>query len=120
MISVKNNLSKYRMLLFLIEILFFTLINPYNSTTIVLVIGIGLLIYDYYLLVNYITNKLCHENSILLAHKKRIIVSLSVIGGLFLILESLGLLNIVNGLVILILIVMGYSYAWYINSKQFN
>lgn len=120
MTSIKNNLSRYKVLLFILEIFFFMLVNPYNSTTIILAIGIGLIIYDYYLLISYISNKLCQTSNIFLSHKKRIVFSLTILGGVFVILESLGLLTIINGLVISALVAVGYSYAWYINSKQFN
>ncbi len=104
--------------LLILEVIFFSLINPYNSQTVVLVIGIFLVILDYYLIIRYLIFYLARIYRTVDSQKYRIILFVTIPGALFIILKSLNQLAIGDILVIILLSIMGYIYMWYISNRK--
>ena len=104
--------------LLILEVIFFSLINPYNSQTVVLVIGIFLVILDYYFIIRYLIFYLARIYRTVDSQKYRIILFVTIPGALFIILKSLNQLAIGDILVIILLSIMGYIYMWYISNRK--
>ncbi len=104
--------------LLILEVIFFSLINPYNSQTVVLVIGIFLVILDYYLIIRYLIFYLARIYRTVDSQKYRIILFVTIPGALFIILKSLNQLAVGDILVIILLSIMGYIYMWYISNRK--
>ena len=104
--------------LLILEVIFFSLINPYNSQTVVLVIGIFLVILDYYLIIRYLIFYLARIYRTVDSQKYRIILFVTIPGALFIILKSLNQLDVGDILVIILLSIMGYIYMWYISNRK--
>ncbi len=96
------------------ELVFLMSVNPFTSPTFNLFVGIVFVIADYYLVVNYVLSYLSKEFTIIKSRKKKLIITLTSLGGLLIMLESLGQLTFKDIIVIIVLATAIYWYTWYI------
>lgn len=118
MIIRKKYKSTSLALFIIIELFFLMSVNPFTSPAFNLFLGIVFIVVDYYLLVSYVISYLSKEFMSIKIRRKKLIITLSSVGGLLIMLESLGQLTFKDIIVIIVLAVIIYLYTWYIMERN--
>ncbi len=111
-------LTIFKLSILIVELFFLAVFNPFNSQTFVLFLGILFLIFDYYLVLDFLINRLSSINLNLRKKRKKILLTLLYSGGILIMLESLGQLTFKDTMVIIGLVIIIYWYTWYISDDR--
>ena len=101
-------------LFILLQVIFFSSINPFSAEAFILFMGIFLIICDLYLLINQTLIFLSKEFMFIKLRRKKLTIVVTSIGALLVMLESLGQLTFKDIIVIIMLALIVYWYTWYI------
>ncbi len=113
-----SKLTIFKLSILIVELFFLAVFNPFNSQTFVLFLGILFLIFDYYLVLDFLINRLSSINLNLRKKRKKILLTLLYSGGILIMLESLGQLTFKDTMVIIGLVIIIYWYTWYISDNR--
>ena len=113
-----SKLTIFKLSILIVELFFLAVFNPFNSQTFVLFLGILFLIFDYYLVLDFLINRLSSINLNLRKKRKKILLTLLYSGGILIMLESLGQLTFKDTMVIIGLVIIIYWYTWYISDDR--
>lgn len=104
--------------LFVLDALFFTLVNPVNAYAIIIVVGFVLLIFTLYVLIDFLL-ALGERIIPFSAHtKRRMALASTLVLGLLIAMQSIGQLTVKDVLAVIPLVVVLSLYFSYMSKKQ--
>ena len=109
-----NRKSLIVLTILIIELTYFVLVNPLNSQTILLFLGILFIIFDYFIILYNLINYFSKISDLVKKRKRKLIVTLTFLGGILIMLGSLGQLSFKDIIVIILLVLLIYWYTWYV------